>query len=855
MLVKKEIDFIDIPVQVNKTIKDVLGIYSSLHVSRNALLDNYLGVITTKNIESAYNPWLYLYKGIKKLDIEHGESDLEKAFNEAALKLKRQKPTDVIRAAFYKKRNDSALECGYLLSEYMMMLSEDEDALIINPSPDMILQFEEGRLGKGINYYVVTDTTIAKIYSTQFARAKFYAFNDRISKMFQAVLIVNRDTPIEETDMLMRWLICAKERVLAQIPNAYLDNLKYGALAQFQRCEFGIESVLLLDRNSTVTSPKKKCLLYLNKKSNEAINLLGSECDRKNKKLTIIDKGISLKTEDYWKHHRHLIGIWDAPERKNEEKHEAKYVKAKEYLFSEEIHLSYTIYKDVRNVYTGRCWYRKLDSINPEKYVRRVTPFIEKGLQGQAEEEVEKKLWQVVFDERVFPYIYSDIREFYLDENRPISLKTLWVACHNLLCAHSLYNKDIFIELFSDLTSGICAYQNENHSVDDLVRMLESHLQTSKDDIPTKYYRQLNLLFETAKKEKYIRYNPLAELMGTINKRASERQQDIRQVLTKKHFSSKEEQQIFEYLVEPVWSDFYDANVPRCVEESIWLVGAIRLFTGMTLREACALRWSDFVVLEGTMEYQLEVSKFVDEQGKIITHAQKEDWTRFRCVPVAHPLKVLLEQRRKYLRDRNIEATVLDKSPIVLSREEIKSLRSGGRSLFCKPAKAQEYCKRLVEQANISEQLLILPDAKGEMITDVHKYHGDIFVSNLRRQLNQCCKMTMGEINYILGVVGNDTFSRHYCDYSNELVLYAMIQKMSRWTSKYEFNLSRIKSAKATKGELHTSRQVIKSGPYHEGCASGQIVLKSESKLEETVKVTIECEHGAKVEITKYRGE
>ena len=141
----------------------------------------------------------------------------------------------------------------------------------------------------------------------------------------------------------------------------------------------------------------------------------------------------------------------------------------------------------------------------------------------------------------------------------------------------------------------------------------------------------------------------------------------------------------------------------------------------------------------------------------------------------------------------------MEQSPIVLASEEIKSLKRGGRSLFCKPAKAQEYCKRLVEQANISEHLLILPDAKGEMVTDVHKYHGDIFVSNLRRQLNQCCKMTMGEINYILGVVGNDTFSRHYCDYSNEMVMYAMVQKMSRWTTNYEWSLRRMKDAKAKK--------------------------------------------------------
>lgn len=58
--------------------------------------------------------------------------------------------------------------------------------------------------------------------------------------MFQATLIVNRDNPIEETDKLMRWLSCCKEQILVEIPNAYLDNLDYGAEAQFKRCEFEI---------------------------------------------------------------------------------------------------------------------------------------------------------------------------------------------------------------------------------------------------------------------------------------------------------------------------------------------------------------------------------------------------------------------------------------------------------------------------------------------------------------------------------------------------------------------------------------------------------------------------------------
>ena len=152
MTVNREINFKEIPVRMNKTIKDVLEIYSRLQVPRQALMEDYLAVITTKYIDEAHNPWMYYHKGVRKQNVEQGVSLLETAFIEGAMKLTKQKPSDVIRSAFYTTRNDSALECGYLLDEYETMLSENEEALIINPSPDMILQFEERRQNKGKNY-------------------------------------------------------------------------------------------------------------------------------------------------------------------------------------------------------------------------------------------------------------------------------------------------------------------------------------------------------------------------------------------------------------------------------------------------------------------------------------------------------------------------------------------------------------------------------------------------------------------------------------------------------------------------------------------------------------------------------
>lgn len=257
----KDIELKEIPVRANKTIKEVLEIYSKFQVPRQALLEDFLAVITTDNLEKAHNPWMYYHKRIKKQNMEQGVSKLESAFIVGAMKLSKQMPTDVIRAAFYTTRNDSALECGYLLSEYLKMLSDKDDAIIVNPSPDMILCFEEKRVGDGNNYYVVTDDTIAKLYGEQFPKSTFYPLDEEIEQEFRSILLVNRDYSIEETVKLMRWVKCSRESVIAELPNSYLDNAKYEAAELLKRNNLQIGRVVLLDSNATVTSPKKKCLV------------------------------------------------------------------------------------------------------------------------------------------------------------------------------------------------------------------------------------------------------------------------------------------------------------------------------------------------------------------------------------------------------------------------------------------------------------------------------------------------------------------------------------------------------------------------------------------------------------------
>ena len=74
---------------------------------------------------SKYNfPQPLINKGILNNGMESGVSTLQAAFNLGAVPLKNEKPSDVIRAAFYDNniRNDSAIENSLLIPEFISIV-------------------------------------------------------------------------------------------------------------------------------------------------------------------------------------------------------------------------------------------------------------------------------------------------------------------------------------------------------------------------------------------------------------------------------------------------------------------------------------------------------------------------------------------------------------------------------------------------------------------------------------------------------------------------------------------------------------------------------------------------------------
>ncbi len=763
------------PITIRGKLKEAIELYAKLNLPRKLLLSDYLAVVDKLGIlGKAENPWMYLNKGIDGRNIESGVSVQESAFNFAAMELKDYKPTEVINASFYRDRNDAGFEIDYCLRQLNSVCKTNDTTMIVNPSPKMILSWESEH-SQGKNYYVVQDITVKHLYEFQFKESIFYTLDDIVEIAIDNILLINRDVKASETSKLMRWANLAKDNILAELPNTYVED-RIDGLADFLKSSFwAVENMILLDSNATNTTPRKKTFVVLtNKEQYPKFSLRILDSDKKC--MIIHGKSYQISAADFWRDTITLIQLKNyciAEKWKITKNQERKYSESEQYFFSEEIALWYKVYHDGKK-YVGQCWYRKIK--DPEKglYGKRITAVVNKGLRADSEDEVINKLGDLIIDDRIYPFVIKDIEEVYLSHGIELSLKTLWVYLYQELKSEKNYDQNIFDILFFNGNDIFSSYKL--NSEQDISKVLAIQLGFNEEDIPLKYLQQLDLFFQIAVRRKIIKINPIKYILPVYQKRATKRQQEVREVLVFKHFSVEQEKQMVKYLFE---SKNESINYPRCVTDSIWLIAAVRFFTGMAIREVCALKWSDICIIDDLDIWQIRVTKFLNDKGHITTHAERENWKRFRLVPVSKTLQSLLKKRYEYLIGKGINAEVINDLPIVMDKEVYKKLDE--RKLYCKPTKGADYCRRLLKQANLPELWVVLPDEERELKTDLYKYNGDIFLSNIKMHLNHDCGFTLGELNYMVGIEPPDTFSKHYCDFSSDLLQYEMVKKMFRW--------------------------------------------------------------------------
>ena len=154
---------------------------------------------------------------------------------------------------------------------------------------------------------------------------------------------------------------------------------------------------------------------------------------------------------------------------------------------------------------------------------------------------------------------------------------------------------------------------------------------------------------------------------------------------------------------------------------------------------------------------------------------------RFRRIPCVGFLTELLEKRRKTILSKIVseETTTVDAKidnyPIICESEK-------DYSVPCRITTLNEV-KDDIERAAKIEVIRgsVIYDDDSEKITDFNDYRADRFRANFRFRAMNTCIMYRAELNYILGISPPNTFSKHYCDYTNDFAQIMLCRKLERW--------------------------------------------------------------------------
>ena len=256
------------------------------------------------------------------------------------------------------------------------------------------------------------------------------------------------------------------------------------------------------------------------------------------------------------------------------------------------------------------------------------------------------------------------------------------------------------------------------------------------------------------------------------------------------------------------------------------------------MKEVCGLTWSDFLYNPNIGVYYLSITKSIGTNGKTISHALEENWDRYRVLPLARFLSDIILERKKYLIRQGVDEKTLLDYPIILNREATSSMLKGHRIAYCKPSAVYQKCREAIEKANIPQHIIVLPDEGCEMETDINSYSGDIFRSNFRDKALNAALLEIDELHYYLGITKPDTYSKHYCDYTNEYVQLIISNKLNRWGSLY--------STKTNTNTTQKSNSIVSSG-INDGLPCVELTIVNNPSVSNSNAIEIESAHGFRI--------
>lgn len=283
--------------------------------------------------------------------------------------------------------------------------------------------------------------------------------------------------------------------------------------------------------------------------------------------------------------------------------------------------------------------------------------------------------------------------------------------------------------------------------------------------------------------------------------REKQYEREKRTALAKKTWTLDEEEQILQAI--------YDEkqNIPLWVRLGI----LIRLFTGLGPAEMCALTWDDYSPKWGYHPPVIRISKAFSDRTSTIPHplSRKED---YRIIPLVSILDTALKAQKRMVAaiqaklHRPDAAVDIGNLPIITADDK-----------YIQPCTPKEVSKRLSKTVY-----------KALAVPSNGKYGTKIFLLNFKYRALNHCDLNTGEINYLLGNMGPDTFSRHYCDYTHVSSLHMMLEKLERWASVHDPQ-KKLRNPKVALFKSERGRLSVQIEPYQGAPAAANVLLQCQN--------------------------
>lgn len=277
----------------------------------------------------------------------------------------------------------------------------------------------------------------------------------------------------------------------------------------------------------------------------------------------------------------------------------------------------------------------------------------------------------------------------------------------------------------------------------------------------------LSNLFDLAIKQGYCEYNPIKnELRSTQNEH--ELLYQVRSNLTLKNLN----EQHFTYAI--------NALIKKCRKGNLTaLASTVCILTGLDANIVCALKWKDFSTIHISGTIKCTISQLCIQRQSCNDGSEIKPFVRheqYRKLPCPSILSNLLSE--EYERTKAIHSGMpqeyIDNSFIFID--------TSTNNLPLSPIKLRKANREIIKKINIPAEIIPIPDnKKGTIDTNLAYYPYDLFRTNFDYYARHVGKFELGEIEYFLGIQPSTTFSRYYCDYTNDysqLILYTKLERI-----------------------------------------------------------------------------